>query len=238
MYIAASRLRYTWVREISNINATQMLLVHRKKRFASFPSPAVTKLSLGVNNDVITKLFLPRGVWLVTSRLETGNSWTFFYGVDAVYDHYLISFLGRLARYILFDYGPMIYTVSYVMVLMRADSLLEQIGGGWALEIETFLGPEKCHRAVRRASYVVILRDMKLDSYRVGDIKWWWGRIKGVQKGAFRIFFEFLLIVGSVLKQYCRKEINKTMEEKLLSMRGRETNKQRMKWYRKPLSMI
>jgi hypothetical protein len=38
--------------------------VHRKKRFASFPSTAgmsLPKLSLGGNNDVITELFLPRG---------------------------------------------------------------------------------------------------------------------------------------------------------------------------------
>jgi hypothetical protein len=34
-------------------------------------------------------------------------------------------------------YGP------YVMFLMRADPLLGQVGGGWALEIETFLVPVK-----------------------------------------------------------------------------------------------
>ncbi len=37
-------------------------LVHRKKKFASFPSRDVTaKLSLGGNNGVITELLLPRG---------------------------------------------------------------------------------------------------------------------------------------------------------------------------------
>ncbi len=36
---------------------------------------------------------------------------------------------------------------------MRADPLLGQVGGGWALEIETFLGPVKWHRAVRRMPF-------------------------------------------------------------------------------------
>jgi hypothetical protein len=38
------------------------------------------------------------------------------------------------------------------MVLMRANPLRVQVEGGWALEIETFLGPVKWHRAVRRVS--------------------------------------------------------------------------------------
>jgi hypothetical protein len=44
----------------------------------------------------------------------------------------------------------LIYTSSYVIVLMRADLLQGQVGRGWALEIETFLGPVTWHRAVRR----------------------------------------------------------------------------------------
>ncbi len=39
-------------------------------------------------------------------------------------------------------YGPMIYTSPYLTFLMRADPLRVQVGGGWALEIATFLGPE------------------------------------------------------------------------------------------------
>ena len=35
-------------------------------------------------------------------------------------------------------YGPMIYTDPYVMLLMWANPLRGQVGGGWALEIETF----------------------------------------------------------------------------------------------------
>ncbi len=55
--------------------------VHRKKRFSSFPSPAgmsPTKLPLGRNNSVMTSLFPPRESLVVTSRLGTGNSRSFF----------------------------------------------------------------------------------------------------------------------------------------------------------------
>jgi hypothetical protein len=34
-------------------------------------------------------------------------------------------------------YGPLIDTALYVMLLMRANPLLGQVGGGWALEILT-----------------------------------------------------------------------------------------------------
>jgi hypothetical protein len=59
---------------------------HRKKRFTSFPSPAgmsLTKLPLGRNNSVMTSLFPPRESLVVTSRLGTGNSRTFFYGLGS-----------------------------------------------------------------------------------------------------------------------------------------------------------
>jgi hypothetical protein len=36
---------------------------------------------------------------------------------------------------------PLIDTAQYVMLLMRANPLRGQMGGGWALEIKTFLGP-------------------------------------------------------------------------------------------------
>ncbi len=39
-------------------------------------------------------------------------------------------------------YAPMLYTALCVMFLMRADPLRRQVRGGWALEIESFLGPE------------------------------------------------------------------------------------------------
>ncbi len=51
---------------------------------------------------------------------------------------------------ILAIYAPMIYTTApYVMCTMRADPIRGQVGGDWALEIETFLGPVKWHWAVR-----------------------------------------------------------------------------------------
>ncbi len=56
---------------------------HCKKRFTSFPSPAgmsLTKLPLGRNNSVMTSLFPPRESLVLTSRLGTGKSRTFFYG--------------------------------------------------------------------------------------------------------------------------------------------------------------
>jgi hypothetical protein len=58
-----------------------VLVLHRKKRFTSFPSPdgmSLTKLPLGRNNSVMTSLFPPRESLVVTSRLGTGNSRTFF----------------------------------------------------------------------------------------------------------------------------------------------------------------
>ncbi len=45
------------------------------------------------------------------------------------------TYISYLCTYDL--YGP----VPYEMFLMRADPLRGQVGGGWALEIETFLGP-------------------------------------------------------------------------------------------------
>ncbi len=53
-------------------------MVHRKKRFTSFPGMSLTKLPLGRNYSVMTSLFPPRESLEVTSRLGTGNSRTFF----------------------------------------------------------------------------------------------------------------------------------------------------------------
>ncbi len=39
------------------------------------------------------------------------------------------------------------------MFWMRAYPLLGQVGGGWALEFESFLGPVKWHRADRRVLF-------------------------------------------------------------------------------------
>jgi hypothetical protein len=69
--------------------------MHLKKRFTSFPSPAgmsLTKLPLGRNNSVMTSLFPPRESLVVTSRLGTGNSRFFFYGVPAFQGFYRMAF--------------------------------------------------------------------------------------------------------------------------------------------------
>jgi hypothetical protein len=47
----------------------------------------------------------------------------------------------------------MIYTAPCIMFMIRSDPLLEQMGGGWALEIDNFLGPVKWHRADRRVLF-------------------------------------------------------------------------------------
>jgi hypothetical protein len=39
-------------------------------------------------------------------------------------------------------YVPLIDTALYVMLLMRANPLHGQVGGGWATGISTFLGPK------------------------------------------------------------------------------------------------
>jgi hypothetical protein len=47
----------------------------------------------------------------------------------------------------------MIYTAPCIMFWMRAYPLQGQVGGVWALEIESFLGPVKWHRADRRVPF-------------------------------------------------------------------------------------
>jgi hypothetical protein len=61
-------------------------LIHHKKIFSIFPSPdgtSLTKLSLGGNNDVIFKLFLPRKS--LESDISAGdeNIEKLFYGVHS-----------------------------------------------------------------------------------------------------------------------------------------------------------
>jgi hypothetical protein len=46
---------------------------------------------------------------------------------------WLVYWAGRASR-ILAIYEPIIYTVLYVMPLMRANPLRGQVGGGWTLE--------------------------------------------------------------------------------------------------------
>jgi hypothetical protein len=55
--------------------------IHREKSFSIFPSPAgmsLAKLSLGGNNDVIYKLFLPWEILVSDITAEDGNNEKFF----------------------------------------------------------------------------------------------------------------------------------------------------------------
>jgi hypothetical protein len=46
-----------------------------------------------------------------------------------------------------------LYSPCIMMFWMRANLLQGQVGGDWALEFESFLGPVKCHRANRRVPF-------------------------------------------------------------------------------------
>jgi hypothetical protein len=46
-------------------------------------------------------------------------------------------------------YAPMNYTAPCIMFWMRANPLQGEVGGGWALEFLSFLGPVKWHQANR-----------------------------------------------------------------------------------------
>ncbi len=61
----------------------------------------------------------------------------------------IIHKLGLIRRFVITIFAPMIYTAPCVIFLMRADTFRGQVGGGWALEMESFLGPVKWHRADR-----------------------------------------------------------------------------------------
>ncbi len=80
-------------------------LVHRKKKFTSFPSPAgmsLTKLPLDRNNSVMTSLFPPGRVWWWHPGWGRETREPFFYGVD------LQSLFGLHVQCtaVLIDWGP------------------------------------------------------------------------------------------------------------------------------------
>jgi hypothetical protein len=66
---------------------------------------------------------------------------------------FALSCTNRVHSFRLTIYAPMIYTAPYIMFWMRAYPLRGQVGGGWALEFESFLGPVKWHRADRRVPF-------------------------------------------------------------------------------------
>ncbi len=47
----------------------------------------------------------------------------------------------------------MIYTTPCIMLWMRAYLLRGEVGGGWALEFSSFLGPVKWHLADRQVPF-------------------------------------------------------------------------------------
>jgi hypothetical protein len=79
-----------WIRDgykrLSESTVLKMTALHRKKKVRDreflVPSRDVTtKLSLGGNNDVTTKLFLPRGSLVSDIPAGDGKLVNFFYGV-------------------------------------------------------------------------------------------------------------------------------------------------------------
>jgi hypothetical protein len=54
---------------------------------------------------------------------------------------------------ILTIYAPMIYTAPCIMFWMCAYPFRGELGGGWALEFESFLGAVKWHRTDGRVPF-------------------------------------------------------------------------------------
>jgi hypothetical protein len=50
-------------------------------------------------------------------------------------------------------YAPVIYTRPGIMFWRRGYTLRGEVGGGWALEFPSFLGPVKWHPADRRVPF-------------------------------------------------------------------------------------
>ncbi len=57
------------------------------------------------------------------------------------------------SRRLLTIYAPVIYTAPCIMFWMGAYTLRGEVGGGWALEFPSFLGPVKWERADRRVPF-------------------------------------------------------------------------------------
>jgi hypothetical protein len=57
------------------------------------------------------------------------------------------------ANFTITIYAPVIYKAPCIMFWMRAYTLRGEVGGGWALEFPSFLGPVKWERAYRRVPF-------------------------------------------------------------------------------------
>ena len=71
----------------------------------------------------------------------------------ALHFHFCVTAVLYCLLCILTIYAAKIHTALCIMFLMRAFPLRGQVGGGWALEMESFLGPVKWHRADRRVPF-------------------------------------------------------------------------------------
>jgi hypothetical protein len=85
----------------------------------------------------ITKYPTKKNGSKISERIKAGSKFILTFQYDP-HEH-----ITSLKKSILANYGPMIYTAPYVMLLIRANPFQGQVGGGCALEIETILGPVK-----------------------------------------------------------------------------------------------
>ena len=58
-----------------------------------------------------------------------------------------------ISKLVITIYAPVIYTGPCIMFWRRGYTLRGEVGGGWALEFLSFLGPVKWHRADRRVPF-------------------------------------------------------------------------------------
>ncbi len=94
----------------------------------------------------------------VLEQLENRNLYLRYFHTSTLH-----TLCASFMNYILAIYAPMIYTAPCIVFLMRADPLRGQMGGGWALEIERFLGPLKWHQANRRVPFGAKKLEISMD---------------------------------------------------------------------------
>ncbi len=97
---------------------------------------SLTKLPLGRNNSVMASLFPPRESLVVTSRLGTGNSRTFFYGVYTSGQGYKDILIPHLASVLLKELKPVVEHVhricmddiQHCFICRPSDSTVSETG--------------------------------------------------------------------------------------------------------------
>ncbi len=106
------------------------------------------------------------------------------------------------------NYGTLIYTAPYAMLLMRENPLWGHVVGFWALEIETFLGPVKWHRrplgechlffAVGFEASCKQMQILNTTSHRLNLVVLWW-RICIIQVNIIPYSLTFIVLKGRKL---------------------------------------